>query len=680
MSPFLQQLAKRKLVIAITVVALAAGSITWAKTHKPKEPLRYVFSPVTRGTIIASISGSGQVSGENQIDLKPTVSGEITNIAVATGQSVSSSQVLIQMNPKEALKTIRDASRAVNDAQISLASSQLSLQKLQQPPDPVQLIQAQDSLNQAERALEDLQKPPNAIDLQQAQSEIDAQTDNTNVSSDGMTPKIIRNAYDTTVPTLKTISQTLTQTLYSADTVLGIDNQTANDAYERFLSAQDSNKLEQTKNLYLRARDPVRRLKTQVDALQASNEPTPNIDSAIANAQAALQLMDPLTQGVYDVLQNTVASAALSQSTLDSLKNTAQSDHSNITSKLSSITSIKQSLEDAKTSYTNAVRNLEKARLALAKLKQGPTASELASAQERIQEAQASLNKLKKGTDPIDLLSAQNTITQRRAAVIEAQNKLHDAQEALADYTIRAPFNGMIAKLNVKVHDQASPSTALATIVTHDKIAQITLNEVDVSKVRTGQRATLSFDALPNFTIAGTVTEVDSIGTVTQGVVNYTVKILFATEDDRIKPGMSVSASIITDTHTDVLVVPNSALGNNGTTVQVLPANLQTSSDASATRQAGTNGVTSPTPPEIRQVQLGLASDQETEIVSGLSEGELVVTRTIDPNITTPTRTTTGQTGASAAGGLRIQGLGGIGGGAGGFGGGGFAGGARGGR
>lgn len=157
MNSFVRQLTKHKLLVAIVVIALAVGGITWAKTRTPNEPLRYVFSPVTRSTIITSISGSGQVSGESQIDLKPTVSGEITSITVKTGQSVSSSQALIQIDPKDALKTIRDASRAVNDAQISLASSQLSLQKLQQPPDAVQLIQAQDSVNQAQRALADLQ-------------------------------------------------------------------------------------------------------------------------------------------------------------------------------------------------------------------------------------------------------------------------------------------------------------------------------------------------------------------------------------------------------------------------------------------------------------------------------------------------------------------------------------------
>jgi hypothetical protein len=171
--------------------------------------------------------------------------------------------------------------------------------------------------------------------------------------------------------------------------------------------------------------------------------------------------------------------------------------------------------------------------------------------------------------------------------------------------------------------------------------------------------------------IAGSVYEIDPIGTVTQGVVNYAVKILFQTQDERIKAGMSVSASIITDLRTDVVLIPNAALhrAGNETTVDILVNGQATSSAAAAV-----SGVVSTVPPEARVVQVGLSNDSQTEILQGLNEGEQVVTRTIDPNVQTAARTTTGATGATN--GLRVQGLGGIGAG-GGFGGGGFTGGAR---
>ena len=152
----------------------------------------------------------------------------------------------------------------------------------------------------------------------------------------------------------------------------------------------------------------------------------------------------------------------------------------------------------------------------------------------------------------------------------------------------------------------------------------MTLNEVDVAKINVGQKATLSFDAISDLSIAGTVSEIDAVGTVSQGVVTYAVKISFDTQDDRVKNGMSVSASIITNIKQDVLSVPNGAIKTkNGTSyVEIFDTPLQTPI-------AGAVGSPSVVAPKQQIVTTGLASDSITEIVSGLKEGDQVVSRTI---------------------------------------------------
>ncbi len=655
MASLLQTLLQKKALLAVVGIGLIGGGVAWAKTRTPEVPTRYVLAAATKGSIITSISGSGQVSGLNQVDIKPTVSAVITKVLVTPGQSVSSSQPLFELDTKDARKVVRDAIRNVSDAQISLASAELSLKKLQQPPDAVSILQAENSVKQAQRTLDELREPVDPLDLRQAEADIETQEEEIRISSDGKTPRRIRDAYNEAVPTLKTISQTITQTLASADNVLGIDRATANDAYEQYLSVQDSVTLNRTKALYTQVRVPVRELRTLTDGLALQNETLEKIDEAIEKTRSLLVQMDALTAGVSDVLQNTVSSAALTEATLNGLKSTAQSDRSTITTRIASLTSLTQSFETARENHQAGLRNLDKAKLALEKLKKGPEPREIASAEERVQEAQASLNKLKRGADALDISSAQNTINQRRASVIDAQNKVRDAQDALANYTIRAPFEGIVAKVSVKEKDQASASTVLATLLTQAKIAQISLNEVDVSKIKLGQKATLTFDALPNLTIAGSVTEIDAIGIVTQGVVNYSVKVLFITQDDRVKPGMSVSTSIITDSRIDVLTVPNAALGTGGS-VQIL-------ANPDPTTGAATAGVTSATPPEMRIVQTGLANDQLTEILSGLREGEMIVTRTITPAQQT---TAAASPAVGGIGGIRIPGVTGGGAGAGG--------------
>jgi multidrug efflux pump subunit AcrA (membrane-fusion protein) len=154
-------------------------------------------------------------------------------------------------------------------------------------------------------------------------------------------------------------------------------------------------------------------------------------------------------------------------------------------------------------------------------------------------------------------------------------------------------------------------------------MAEISLNEIDAAKVKVDQKATLTFDAIDDLTITGKVSDVDTVGTVSQGVVTYTVKIAFDTQDERVKSGMTVNASIITDVKTDALLIPNSAVKMNGEEyyVEVFSPALHTAEDA--------NGTMSKIPPSQKTVTVGIANDSQTEILSGLSEGDQVVERTV---------------------------------------------------
>jgi HlyD family secretion protein len=214
----------------------------------------------------------------------------------------------------------------------------------------------------------------------------------------------------------------------------------------------------------------------------------------------------------------------------------------------------------------------------------------------------------------LDLQISQNSLEKKKVA-------LKDLETQLADYVIRPPFAGIVAKVSVKKGDTISTGTALATFITKQKVAEITLNEVDAAKIKLGQKTILTFDALEELTVAGEVSEMGTIGTVTQGVVSYDAKIGFDAQDERVKPGMSVSAVIITQVKQDVLLVPNAAVKEQNSTsyVEILDSSNQV---------------------QVQAVEVGLSNDTSTEIVSGLKEGDKVVTQTI-------TGSTSGSTSAS---------------------------------
>jgi multidrug efflux pump subunit AcrA (membrane-fusion protein) len=173
-----------------------------------------------------------------------------------------------------------------------------------------------------------------------------------------------------------------------------------------------------------------------------------------------------------------------------------------------------------------------------------------------------------------------------------------------------------------------------------------------VAKIKLGEKATITFDAIPDLTMTGSVAEIDDVGTVSSGVVTYTVKIAFDTENDAVKPGMSVSAAIITDSATDVLIVPSSAVKTQGTTKYVLMFDTPLASPA-----AGEKGTVSKIAPKKVTVTVGISDDTHTEITSGLKEGDQIVTSTITnqsstKNTSSSTSTKSLLTGASARGGF----------------------------
>lgn len=141
-------------------------------------------------------------------------------------------------------------------------------------------------------------------------------------------------------------------------------------------------------------------------------------------------------------------------------------------------------------------------------------------------------------------------------SVTQSANKLADAKENLSDYYIRALFDGIITGLSVSSGDSVSRSDVLASIITKDIQAKVALNEVDAARVKVGDKATLAFDALPETSVTGRVIKINTIGTVSQGVVTYNAEISLETQPELLKPGMNVSVNIITDVKRDVVLVP----------------------------------------------------------------------------------------------------------------------------
>lgn len=244
-----------------------------------------------------------------------------------------------------------------------------------------------------------------------------------------------------------------------------------------------------------------------------------------------------------------------------------------------------------------AVLDNEDARRSVAK-------AELDVRKARIQEKKVATQYPKKTVDDTRERQLQD------AALRQSEIALADALSRLEDYTIRAPFDGIVTGLSVESGDTISQTTILASVITKNMKVAVTLNEVDVVKVTVDTPVELSFDALGDSVLTGKITKLDTIGTTTQGVVSYGAEITLDTQDERLRPAMSATANILVEKKEKALVVPAGAISENESGSFVM---VQGSSS-------------SDTPTTIRrQVETGLSDGIMTEIVSGLQEGERVV-------------------------------------------------------
>jgi hypothetical protein len=167
----------------------------------------------------------------------------------------------------------------------------------------------------------------------------------------------------------------------------------------------------------------------------------------------------------------------------------------------------------------------------------------------------------------------------------------------------------------------------------------VAFSESDISKVKVGQPATVTLDALAGVQLAAHVSSIALVGTTSSSVVSYDATLTLDQNDNRVKPGMSASASVITGEASGV-TVPNAAVTGSG-------------SLGTVTLVKNGKDVT-------QQVVVGLRGDSRTQIISGVKAGDQLVITVALPSLSTSTN-------SSGSGTLGGGGLGGLGGGGGGL-------------
>jgi len=257
--------------------------------------------------------------------------------------------------------------------------------------------------------------------------------------------------------------------------------------------------------------------------------------------------------------------------------------------------------------------NMEAAEAALAaaqaqlnELLDGTDADEIRAAQANVLTVAAQRNATQAELDLLLAGPMEEQIQTTQAAVDEARAALDQARLRLEKGTLTAPTAGTVTFLGVQPGEIVSanqPVIVLSNLAAPE--IDVNLDETDVSRVAVGQEVQVSLDAFPGVEMTGEVTYIAPVAQTETGVVLYPVTVRLRPTDLPVRTGMTADVSIVTVSQEDTLIVPLRAVKTEGEHAYV---------DRLADGQI-----------KRVEVELGLMTDTEIEITSGLAEGDVVI-------------------------------------------------------
>jgi HlyD family secretion protein len=528
---------KKFLITFIVLIGIFLYFFIFLKNKNLSSETKYVLSQIKRDNISVSVSSTGTVIPEEEMNLKAKASGEIVYLNMKNGQFVKKGELLLKINTKDQEKNIKDLEN-------SLETIRLNLNKAKQTTLVDEKTLKNQAINSLNQVLSDwksyLDNFENILKIDISSYHLNlnylldyyAQVVNFYFLNDINYQKVLWNNYN------------FLKSKYE------IDNNLA-------LHLNSDSSLEEVEKV----------LNDVVEDAKILND----------TSRYSYQLLNQY----YSILNDYNLTPLIQLRNISNDRTTLFNLFSNINSDLTSLLSVQKNIKSYKESLTDNI--------------------------------------------PYEIKELEITLSQK-------EEDLKTAKEKLNDYYLYAPFDGIITNLNVKKGDSVSSQTVVATLITKEKIIQVPFNEIDIVKIKLGQKAKITFDALGEQMFFGRVVEIDSTGTESQGVVSYNVKVALEEDNEDIKPSMSANVEIIIAEKENVLIVPNSAIKTiNGKSY------VQLVSEKNLNPLTIKKGVILKTPPKRIFITPGLKNDLYTEILDGLKEGDYVIVSTLSSKTTSTT-------------------------------------------
>ena len=217
--------------------------------------------------------------------------------------------------------------------------------------------------------------------------------------------------------------------------------------------------------------------------------------------------------------------------------------------------------------------------------------------------------KLQKAQDELDLKKAgptQENIDLYSAKIKQAQAKVSLLYNKINEAVLKSPIQGQITEINKREGETVQTTDSVISFLPEGPFqVEVDIYEEDIVDVKVDNFVRISLPAFPDEVLEGRVISIDPAEKLIDGVVYYEVNIIFSTEKENIKPGMTADVVLETDKKENVLIVARVALRkiNGEKIVRVFKKGKA----------------------EERKIEIGLEGDEYVEVISGLVEGDEVI-------------------------------------------------------
>lgn len=325
------------------------------------------------------------------------------------------------------------------------------------------------------------------------------------------------------------------------------------------------------------------------------------------------------------------------------------------------ITQDQAKLEQAKTQLTQISNSLNyqlqndqlKLNQANTQLSQMTKQTDIDNQNITIQQLQNTLNN--------DTNTGNNNISNQKIAIQQAQNTLNNDLTTKNKENLTAPISGTVVTVSAQNGDTLQNGKSLATVEDLSNLQlDVPVDELDIDKVKAGQKVDISFDDIKDKKYTGSVVSLSLLGKTTNNVTTYDV-LVSIDNPDSVKLGMNANATIDVQSKDNALMVPSEAITTRNGKKYVMVPSTGTSSASSWSGSKNSNSSSTSNSSgrsfnrtnsnrtsagKLVEVQTGLSNENSVEITSGLKEGETVL-------VTIPTVSSNSQTrqqGSSAFG------------------------------